>query len=416
MFKNKFLTGLLSVVIACGLWLYVITVVSPGSEDTFDNIPVSLRNDSVLHDRGLMITSGSEYTVTLKLSGNRTDLAKLNKDNITLVADLATIYEPGTQSLSYTYSFPGDVADDAVSVLDRNPGRLTVTVEQMISKEVPLNVECTGTLPSDDYIVDKDNVVLTDQQGNTLMQHTVDITGPKSVIDQITQGVITVDLTDRNTAFSENCQYVLCDAAGKPVDAKYVTATYKEIGVRLEIQRVKEIALKFDIIPGGGATADMVSYEPKSIKISGSESILELMDEELVLGTLNLGEMKEDAELIFPIELPAGVTNRTGIEEIMVTVKFSGLMTKTFTVNNITATNVPEGHSVDIITRVLQITVRGPKAQVEKMTEKDLTVSVDCGNEQAGSFTASATITPGAGFEGVGAMGTYRISATMRKP
>ena len=39
--RNKFLSGLLSVAIAFGMWLYVITYVSPGSEDTYYNIPAS---------------------------------------------------------------------------------------------------------------------------------------------------------------------------------------------------------------------------------------------------------------------------------------------------------------------------------------------------------------------------------------
>ena len=38
--RNKILSGLLSLVIAFGLWLYVITYVSPGSEETYYNIPV----------------------------------------------------------------------------------------------------------------------------------------------------------------------------------------------------------------------------------------------------------------------------------------------------------------------------------------------------------------------------------------
>ena len=40
--KNRFGSILLSIVIAFGLWLYVITYVSPNSEETYYNIPVVL--------------------------------------------------------------------------------------------------------------------------------------------------------------------------------------------------------------------------------------------------------------------------------------------------------------------------------------------------------------------------------------
>ena len=38
--KNKLSTLILSLLIAFGMWIYVITSVSPGSEETFHNIPV----------------------------------------------------------------------------------------------------------------------------------------------------------------------------------------------------------------------------------------------------------------------------------------------------------------------------------------------------------------------------------------
>ena len=69
--KNKFTAAALSVVIALLLWLYVITTVSPGSKQTFYNIPLVLGNESVLTERGLMITYQSASSVTLELSGNR---------------------------------------------------------------------------------------------------------------------------------------------------------------------------------------------------------------------------------------------------------------------------------------------------------------------------------------------------------
>lgn len=416
MFKNKFLTGLLSAVIACALWMYVITVVSPGSTDTYYNIPVNLRNESVLHDRGLILTSSDALFVNMELSGNRTDLAKITKDNITLVADLSTIYEPGTQTVNYSYFFPGNVANDAITVLDRSPSKITLTVEQMISKSVPINLVYEGKLLSDDYIVDKDNVMLTDMQGTEIEDGMVDVTGPKSVIDQITQAVIAVDLTDRSTSFSANYRYTLCDKDGEPVDAQYVTTNVGEISLTLYIQQVKEIPLRLEIISGGGATEEtsQIQFEPKTIKISGSESALDLIDE-LVLGTINLGEMTEDQELTFPIELPAGVTNRTGLEEATVTVKFPELLMKTFTVTQITPVGVPNGYEADVVTQALTVTVRGPRELVEAMTEKDITVNVNFAGEQPGTFTASANVTMSVAYSGVGAVGTYSVSATMRE-
>ena len=57
--KNKVLAILLSVVVAFGLWMYVITSVSPGSEETYYNIPVVMDGETLLAERNLMITGTS---------------------------------------------------------------------------------------------------------------------------------------------------------------------------------------------------------------------------------------------------------------------------------------------------------------------------------------------------------------------
>ena len=56
--KRKIWSALLAFVIAFGLWLYVITYVSPGSEETYYNIPVIFEGETALSERNLMITSG----------------------------------------------------------------------------------------------------------------------------------------------------------------------------------------------------------------------------------------------------------------------------------------------------------------------------------------------------------------------
>ena len=121
--KSKIGYFVLSLAIAFGLWLYVITSVSPGSEDIYDDIPVILSGETMLQERGLMITSISSDTVTLKLSGNRSDLAQVNRGNITVKADLSKIYEPGSQlQVSTTVSWPGNLPNNAFVIESKNPG------------------------------------------------------------------------------------------------------------------------------------------------------------------------------------------------------------------------------------------------------------------------------------------------------
>ncbi len=403
--KNKILTALLSVGIALGLWLYVVTVVSPNSDKHYYNIPVVMQGETLLQERGLMITTTEQPTVSLHLEGNRTDLDKLNTSNITINVDVSRVYETGTHNLSFTPTYPGDVPNNAITVLSKNPGTITVTVEERVSKTVPVDIQYVGTL-SEGYMADKENKVLDFEN--------VNIVGPKGTIDRIAMARIDVDLEARSESISGQFRYTLCDEKGAPVDAELVTTDVENINLTLKILRVKEIALLVNVVEGGGANLQntTVTVEPGTIRISGSDNLLENL-ESLELSVVNLEEIAEDTVLTFPIKLPEGINNETGVTEATVDVKFNNLETKTLTVRNFTPINVPEGLTADVITRMLEVKIRGPKNAIKNITADDITVTVDFSQEQAGTVSVKAKITVDA--EGVGAVGIYNITATLKE-
>lgn len=403
--KNKILTALLSAGLAVALWLYVVTVVSPNSDKHYYNIPVTVQSEVVLQERGLMITSTELPTVSLHLEGNRTDLNKLNSSNITIGVDVSRIGEPGTHNLSFTPSYPGDVPNNAITVLNRTPDVITLTVEERISKSVPVDIQYVGSL-SEDYMADKEN--------KELDYENVNISGPKSVIDQIAMARIEVGLDGRVESISEQFRYTLCNEKGEPVDAQLVTTDIEAVTLTMKILRVKEIVLSVEVIDGGGATQKTsdIMINPQTIRVSGSDSLLTGL-ESLEIGSINLAEMPTDQTLTFPIKLPEGVNNETGVMEATVDVRFPELGTKSLVVTDIQAINVPAGLEVDLITQILEIQIRGPKAVVEKVEATDIQVRVDFANEQKGTATVKAEITISA--EGVGAVGVYNITATLRE-
>ena len=407
--KNKVWTAVLATVIAFGLWVYVVTVVRPETTKTYYNIPVALEGESILTERGLMVVDGKDTTVTMEVYGNRTDLDKINSGNITLIADLTRIDEAGEVELSYSYSFPGDVAQNALSVQSRNPGTLRLTVADRITKEVPVQINWVGEAPDASmYIVDKENV--------TLDSRTIMITGPDMVIDQIDHAEIDVDLTGKTRSFVEDYQYTLCDKDGNGVDAAMVTTNVGMVSMELKIQYYKDIKLAATVVDGGGATAQTSSivYEPETIRVSGDQKVLSKMTE-INLGTINLGELTQETVLTFEIVLDEGLTNLTGVTEANVTVSFPNLATREFSVTEIQALNVPEGMTHELVAKVLKVTLRGPKEIVNQMSVKDIGVAIDFAGMSVGTATFKAEITIDAEkFPGVGPIGAYNVAATLQ--
>ena len=216
---KKLAYALLSIVIAVGLWIYVITTVSPEWEETFYDIPVVLENESVLHSRGLMTITESAPKVTLKLRGNRSDLANLSRDNITLVADLTTVYSAGEQRVSYSISYPGDVPGNSIEIISQNPQEIALKVTERASKDVPVEIDYEGAVP-DGYQTDRENL--------TLDYRTVRVTGPASVINKITSARIQVDLEGQTESINQSYQYTLCDKNMALVDAAQVNTDVTE--------------------------------------------------------------------------------------------------------------------------------------------------------------------------------------------
>ena len=403
--KNKLLTALLSVAVAVGFWLYVVTVVSPQADTRIENIPVMLQNEAMLHERGLMVVSTGNPTVNLHLEGKRTDLNKINSSNISVMVDLSRIGETGTHKLLYTIVYPGDVAQNDIKIREQSPNTITVDVAERLSKDVPVNIIYSGTL-NENYMADKENVVLD--------YDTVNITGPKSVVDRITKANISVDLTDRVESFTESFEYTLCNDKDEPVDARLVTTDAEAITMSLKVLRVKELQLLVNIVPGGGATLEnsRIEVDLQSILISGSDSLLEGLDT-LEVGTINLGDMLEDDVISLPIRLPEGVTNETGVHEVNVDIRFPDLTIKELTVTDIQAVNVPEGMDVQLITKLLELKIRGKDKLVNQVSAENITVTVDFSDAQLGTATVNADIV--IDIEGVGAVGTYNVTATVRE-
>lgn len=402
--KNKILSILLAGVIAFGLWLYVITVEQPESEETYYNIPVVLQNETVLAERGLMIVS-ERPEVTLRLAGSRTNLNQLNESNINVIANVNSIVTPGTHELTYSVSYPGSVPAGSITRQSSTPDMITLKVENKITKQVNVVPEYVGSV-AEGLIADKENVAIDFAA--------IEVSGPESVLSQITQAKIQVDLEGRTETVVGEYTYTLCNDAGEPVDSQWVTTNVEAVNLTLTIRRVKEITLQVSVVPGGGATVatSSIDIQPKTIRVSGSEALLEGLDV-LELGTIDLGQVTEDSVLTFPVVLPEGIINETGITEAAVEVKFPNLHTISLSVADIQLINVPENLEAELVTQLLELKLRGPASVLDGILAENVTVTVDLSQAQVGTDKYLVQISLPEEYAAVGALGTYTVMVTL---
>lgn len=413
--KKKILMALLSLVLSFALWLYVITVVSPGSDDTFYDIPVIFTGETTLTERELIITDVLTEDVTLKLEGNRSDLVLLDRSNIEVIADLSRINMAGTHRLRFDVYYPGTVSDGAFKILNQEPSEVTVVVENRKSVSVPVVIDYQKTSVPEGFVADTENA--------TLDYSRISVTGPESVIDQVAEARIYVTLTDlKESIVAGKYPIYLCDKEGVPLsDVSLVVPSVTEVQLSVKIQQWEDINLFVSVIDGGGATQKNSKIEilPKTIRLAGSEAALKKLADGLEIGEINLGELLIDTTKSVSLEglLPEGVTNLSGTTDAVVKISFPNLRTKELTVDeaDIELVNVPEGMEAELTTKTLKIHVRGTIGQIANITPGDLRVIIDLANAPVGTAQVKAQIIIADKYTDVGELGIHTVYAEIRE-
>ena len=156
-----------------------------------------------------------------------------------------------------------------------------------------------------------------------------------------------------------------------------------------------------------------MTIEPQSIRLAGSGAVLETLGDSINLGKIDLSTIDKSQELSLPISLPEGVSNLSNITEAKVSIQFSGLLVKSFEVSNIEAVNVPDTLEAEIIEKKMTVTLRGPAADLLKITDEDIFVQADFTDAVAGTSTFKATIRFADGFSQLGAIRSYSVTANV---
>ncbi len=381
--KNKIFTLMLSLLISFGLWLYVVTVISPESESAYSDIPVVLDGMEYLNSKNLMIVSDTNLHMDLSLRGNRADLGKLNNSNITILADLSQITTPGKHDLQCNIFYPGSIQSGMVEVLSKDPQRITVEVAERVTSNIPVKVGYSGELPYG-YEIDSNNVLLDHSM--------VTVSGPKDVIAQVSHAEISVDLSNQIFNIVDKYPLTIYGVNDQPLSSNSaVSVNVDEIQVQVNVYRVKKVPVTVTLdYTGSGLKEGMVTpyYTPDIITLVGADAVLDEISQ-INLGTISLRNFTESTTISFTLSLPKGVSTKNGIQEVSVYVDLPEMSSKSFLVTKFYYENEPYGMKFRV-TEPREVEVWGPAKYVEQLTAEDVLGIVDCTGLTANSGWAPA--------------------------
>lgn len=384
---GKPFTVAVSILIAVVLWFYVLNVENPTGNSSIDDVEVITVGESVLADKGLILTELSRDAMDVNLSGYRKNFLEVFRSDVSISLDVSSIDEAGEYKLYGTFT-PGNLSNqENLSITENSNFQVTVTVKESKTVEIPIDCAFVGTLATD-HAVEEVSVA----------PDVVMVTGPEDVVDNIAYGLAEVKGDKISQSFALETGIVLIDFEGNVIEDEHITLAFERVEAFVSVVEVFTLDMAVTIIPGGGATESDTSilYRPESILITGDREAFEEMGT-LILGEMELADVFVAKTVDFALNLPEDlyVFGEEEVETVKVTVSVKDLTLSQLTVEDITIENVPEGYIATMDTDSLVVWIRGTEEAVAEITAEDITVVLDmedCEGE-LGQQRVTATIT-----------------------
>lgn len=413
--KRKVLYILLALLTAVCLWIYADEFGNNGGhrniEQTVTDIPINYVGESKLADRGLMLLE-EETTKTLDVTvtGGRRQVCRLDRGDIAIYVDLSGVEKAGTQQVSCTFDYNDD---KFTSDMSRKPSsnQVTVSISELNRRNVEIRCELSGQV-ADGFSAGQ----------LQLSQDTLEIRGQAEDIDPVSYAKVVLNIGEgAEETVSQELTFQYYDENGRLLDSKDIHPTVETVQATLPVFVTKELKLVVDFQESPGARRSNLNYEirPGTVVVSGDAAALRDV-ETVTLGQLDLLDLlgKGTTSHTYPIIIPAGCQNLSGVTRATLEVGFKDMSETEVTAQKFTYANLPGDKRVEILTQELTVRVFGTTKDLEALTPEQITVVADLTNYSAasGTYTVPATVEVSAGGGDVGVSGTYQVQVRIGEP
>lgn len=405
---NKFTLKILSLIIAILIWLLVRNVDDPIIVRTFYEIPVTIENASYLAENlEIPLLVDGKDTVKVRIKGARSVVNKLEKEDITAVADMTQIISKDSTPIMVPVEVTcTGISDSDITVRPRN---IQVNIEKQKSVEKTIAVSTGDTQPDKDYEI-----------GNLKANpEKVTISGPGSIVDKIDKVVALVDVTGRKESNIEiKSQLKIYDKNLDELSEKQLEyLNIKEISdntIRIQAQfwKVKQnvkIKAEYSGEPKHGYEVDSINLVPDTISVAGTDEALKKLEQEgntleipgeYIDVTDKTGDFEENIDLneLLPEDLKLV---RDLNSSVIATVKILPYNSRDYevSVTQIKADNKAEG--LDLVFQDEQITVRAKAKEqdLDSLSTANIQVQIDLNGYGEGEYEVPVTVTLPSGYE-----------------
>ena len=398
--RRKALQVVISILVAIAVWVYVDVEKAPDRTKTIRDIPVEFSCESTtLADKNLMLLSGYDTTVDLTIKGPKRELVKISKDNVRLVASTSSIDSVGVHTLRWDPIYPDGVQSSSLTVDWASKYKVTVTVGELYTKEVPVNCTVTGQV-ADGYFT-----------GETVLDPTsLVLRGQRDDLLNVAYAKLTVNISGATRSVIQTESVQLYDNDDNPVDNGNIRTNASLIQAKVPVLTTKEVSLAVELsgVPGVAGQSIKTTVTPTSVRLIGEADVLENINE-IVLATLYIEDLDLWQQNSYVVTAPDGTWLANSNEVATVEITMEGIEEMTVTVDTFSYTNVPSGLYPEI-TGGLDVRLWGLADELAKMDAAALTAMADLsGITEPGSYRVPVTVTI-SGYRDVAVKGSYEVT------
>ena len=363
---------IVALIFAILLWAYVLVALNPVRTKSISGVTITMEGYTDLLSRNLILVNSDLGLANVEVSATITNHADLDASRVNARASLGTITSAGTYRLPLSVTVQSNLG----TVARVDPRTVTLEVDNLIIKTVPVKLELTGTLPEGYEITGES------------MASTITIEGAARYVDPAVRAVATVDLTDRTENVEESVNVTFYDKDDNELTVVTRSRNTPSVTVRLSLSAYKRVNVQQAVSLSDDTYYSLSSeVTPSSMVIYGTSEALAAVDS---IPTQSLVLRPEEAvvsrelSLILPdgitlkrgqsstVTLSASVTEKQGERTLEVPITYVHLRN-----DMVIADGAPT---------YVNVIAEGPLRQVEQLSPDFFTVQVDLANYGPGAW------------------------------
>lgn len=381
---------LLAVLFAFAMWLVVYNINDPSSSKTF-TATVNIQNAQAVSDMGKCyeVMDGSG-TVSFRVTAKRSILEKLNYSDFTASADMSlmTLNEDGTEgSVPISIAATNYTASVKLNGLTKY---LKVSLEDLQEKQFVITADTKGKVASGftlgDVSVSNPNVIK--------------VSGPASVVGQISSVVATIDVSGMSVDISDNVVPVFYNADDEAIDTTKLTLSNNTVTVSAKILSTKEVPINFNTTGTPADTYSVVgiSCSPETVQIKGSSSVLNpITSIDIPEEVIDVSGANKDITTTVDISeyLPDGVTLTKNTQaSVSVTVRIEPYVTQSYSipVSNITTNGLDSEYTLSYSQSTVTAGISGMSGDLAQLAAASIKGIIDVTTLGEGTHTVAVTL------------------------